>query len=138
MPGHIAAARCRRFAYLVAGRRHGSALPLHLHVASTQWSRALGLFRFPRLGRNEGLWLRPCKAIHTIGMRRPIDVIFLDRNRKVVKAVQGLAPNRIAWCFSAYSVVELPAGYCRNRHYQAAIRRALHYALRRTHTSRFM
>jgi uncharacterized protein len=58
----------------------------------------------------EGLWIAPCEAIHTIGMHWPIDVIFIDRTYRVRKIAANLSPWRMAMCWSAFSVLELPAG----------------------------
>lgn len=62
---------------------------------------------------NEGVYLAPCRAIHTFGMRAPIDIVFLDRHLKLLKLHESLPPNRIALCVAAYAALELPAGYCR-------------------------
>jgi uncharacterized membrane protein (UPF0127 family) len=43
-------------------------------------------------------------------MRFPIDVIFLSREKKVVKLVRSLEPWRIAVSIKAHSVLELEAG----------------------------
>jgi hypothetical protein len=61
---------------------------------------------------NQGLCLTPCSAIHTFGLAYAIDVLFLDVNRRCLKRLENVAPNRVAWCWSASMVVELPAGYC--------------------------
>ncbi|WP_083851201.1 DUF192 domain-containing protein [Pusillimonas noertemannii] len=119
--------RCgQRIAYHCVGRRHGTLVPLRLRLAGSFWRRAAGLFLFGRMGLHEGLWLRPCRAVHTVGMGRAIDVVFLDRQGVVMKTVHALPPNRVAWCMRAHSVVELPAFYCsRHAHYPAALRRAM-------------
>ena len=68
------------------------------------------------LGRNflddgEGLLIRPCKGIHTFGMKFPIDAIFLDRDKRVVAAISNFKPNRMTRTYlRASSVIELPAG----------------------------
>ncbi|WP_397473247.1 DUF192 domain-containing protein [Pusillimonas sp.] len=114
-----------RAGYCVAGRGHSTAPPLRLRIATSFWARAKGLLLQRYSGHDEGLWLRPCRAIHTAGMRRAIDVVFLDRQHTVIRVVHNLRPYRAAWCWRAYSVVELPAHYCRrHRYYSAAIRRA--------------
>jgi uncharacterized membrane protein (UPF0127 family) len=86
-------------------------LASELRVAQTHWSRLRGL-----LGTSEndfrngrGLWIRPCRGVHTLAMRFPIDVIYLDREFTVVH----LEPNLQPWRFSpvrlqAASVLELP------------------------------
>jgi uncharacterized membrane protein (UPF0127 family) len=74
-------------------------------------TRLVGLLKRTNLGPEEALWLMPSKGIHTIGMKFPIDVVFLNRDNHVVGLMSGLAPNRIsAVHFSGYSVLELPSG----------------------------
>ena len=43
-------------------------------------------------------------------MRFPIDAVFLDREQRVLRVVEHLAPWRMAGCRGAKAVVELPAG----------------------------
>jgi hypothetical protein len=43
-------------------------------------------------------------------MRFPIDLVYLDRNKKVKKVRSGVPAWRLSACFSAHSVVELAAG----------------------------
>ena len=57
-----------------------------------------------------GIWITPCEAIHTFGMKMPIDAIFLDGNFRVKKLHPELRPRRISVCISASSVLELQAG----------------------------
>jgi uncharacterized protein len=86
-------------------------LATNLAVAQTHWTRLRGL-----LGASEddfrngcGLWIRPCRGVHTLAMRFPIDVVYLDRAGTVVHLENNLQP----WRFSpvrmqAASVLELP------------------------------
>lgn len=74
-------------------------------------SRLKGLIGRTGLGKGEGLWMARCRAIHTFGMRFPIDVVFLDKDLTVRKAVKGVNPfHPIVYCFSAKGVLELPEG----------------------------
>ena len=58
---------------------------------------------------DEGLWLVPCQGIHTIGMLFPIDVIYLDDERRVVHLIEHMGPFRISPIkVHAASVLELP------------------------------
>jgi len=43
-------------------------------------------------------------------MRFPIDVLFLDRELRVIQVRHSVKPWRIAVCLRAYSVMEFPAG----------------------------
>ena len=73
--------------------------------------RAVGLLGRRGLAEGAGMWLHPCRGIHTLGMRFPIDVIFLDRRFVVVRVCPGLRPWRmVPFVWRARSVVELPAG----------------------------
>jgi len=87
-------------------------LATELAVAQTHWTRLRGL-----LGASEddfrngrGLWIRPCRGVHTLAMRFPIDVLYLDCAGTVVHVEHNLQP----WRFSpirmqATSVLELPS-----------------------------
>lgn len=74
-------------------------------------TRLVGLLKRNALGPEEALWLIPSKGIHTIGMKFPIDVVFLDKNSVVLEAISGLAPYRItAVRLRGHSILELPKG----------------------------
>ncbi len=74
------------------------------------WARTRGLIGRPPPRPGTGLWLSPCRWVHTFGMRYPIDVVFLDRDRTVLEVVT-VAPWRLSpWVGAAESVVELIAG----------------------------
>ena len=79
-------------------------------VAETSRQRRTGLLRYDNLARGQGLWIVPCEAIHTFGMKFAIDVIFLSRKRIVLKTREKMVRNRVAACWTAHSVLELPAG----------------------------
>lgn len=73
-------------------------------------SRRRGLLDINELNGNSGLWINPCEAVHTFGMRIPLDVVFLDRALRVKKIASHLKPQRIAFCLTARSVLEIKAG----------------------------
>ncbi len=83
----------------------------NLLVAENLFSRMKGLLGRTSLPAGEALMIRPCKGIHTFGMRFPIDAIFLDRNNRIVALTKDLQPNHLSRVYpEAASVVELPAG----------------------------
>jgi len=64
------------------------------------------------MGAQEGLWIIPCPMIHTFFMKFAIDVLFLNRELKVVRVMENLKPWRLSpWVFRAHSVLELAAGH---------------------------
>lgn len=72
--------------------------------------RSIGLLMTPSLSPGEGVWLEPCGSIHTLFMRYPIDVVFVDRNRRVVKTAT-VPPWRLAMGgVRSKAVLELAAG----------------------------
>jgi len=85
---------------------------LTLFACLTFRQRLLGVYGFPPLGANEGVWLRPCRAVHTLGLTQALDVVFLDAHDQILRVCAPLRPNRSAWCWRAHSVVELAAGFC--------------------------
>jgi uncharacterized protein len=54
--------------------------------------------------------IAPSNAVHTFFMRFPIDVAFVTRQGRIVKACAGLKPWRLAGALRGYAVVELPVG----------------------------
>lgn len=84
-----------------------------VRAASTSDERRTGLLRSDCFTPGQGLWLNPCEAVHTFGMRFPIDVIFLDRNGKVRAVKHSVRPWRIAVSLLAESALELPEGTSR-------------------------
>lgn len=97
----------------VVVRREGAEKPLAVRVglANGFWLRARGLLGRSRLEEGEGLLLTGCPAVHTVGMRFPIDVAFLDEDGIIMAIYHRLRPNRrTAWHKRAAWALELPAG----------------------------
>ena len=75
------------------------------------FQRLKGLHAINRLEPDEGLWIQPCKGIHTCGLKYAIDAAFLSREHRILRVVEALPPYRFAMHWQACSVIELPAGY---------------------------
>lgn len=83
----------------------------NIKEARSFFSRLKGLIGRAAWQDDEGLWMVHCRAIHTIGMRFPIDVVFLDRDYRVTKVIKSVGPYRpLLLCLRAEGVLELPAG----------------------------
>lgn len=82
-----------------------------VRVADTFWKRFKGLLGEKELQKGQALVLKPCHSIHTFFMRFPIDVLFVDKDNKVIKAISCLRPFRLSFIyFNASFAIELPAG----------------------------
>ena len=80
-------------------------------VADTRRTRARGLLGRHSLPPEEGMHLTPCRSIHMIGMKFPIDVVFLDRRLRVVALHRNVRPGRLYLrCGKARSTLEIAAG----------------------------
>jgi uncharacterized protein len=97
--------------YALNRTRHAY-LATNLRIAETHWSRFCGLMctdagSFPA---GQGLWIVPSRGVHTFAMRFPIDVVYLDGEKKVVYVEENLKPWRVAPVrLRAASVLELPS-----------------------------
>ena len=96
----------------VWNRTRGSLLASRAEIANTSELRRRGLLKHERLEAGEGLWIVPCEGVHTFGMKFPIDVVFLGRDKKVLKVRREMGRGRLSLCLRAHSVLELPAGAC--------------------------
>lgn len=76
------------------------------------WERLRGL-----LGTHEppaqGLYITPCSSVHTMGMRYPIDLVFLARDGRVLRVAEAVPPWRVVGARGAYAVAEFAAGTVR-------------------------
>jgi uncharacterized membrane protein (UPF0127 family) len=79
-------------------------------IAHTAPARMRGLLGRSSLRPGEGMLIRPAPSVHTFFMRFPIDVVFLDREARVLKIAASLRPWRVASCRRAVAVLELRAG----------------------------
>ena len=82
-------------------------------IADDSAKRRKGLLGRKSLEPGQGLWIVPCQGVHCWGMRFPIDVVFLDRRRRVSKLRPDVRPGGLALCLWAHSVLELPSGTIR-------------------------
>lgn len=79
-------------------------------VATSFASRFRGLMGTARLPRGSGLLFPGSRSVHTHFMRFPIDVVFLDRELRVLRVADAVKPWRAAACRGARAVLELAAG----------------------------
>src|ERR1035441_5840327 len=85
-------------------------LATRMELADSAPKRNRGLLGRGSLAPGEGLWIVPCESIHTFFMQFPIDLVYLDRERRIKKLRSEVPPWRISVCLTAHSILELPAG----------------------------
>lgn len=75
------------------------------------WAKGWGVLGRRDLPAGQGLWLPGVASVHTLFVRFPLDLLFLDREFRAVR----LAPRTPPWRWlvrapGAYHVLELGAG----------------------------
>ena len=95
---------------IVRNRTKTTVLGDKIGIADRPASRNIGLLKHTHLNEGEGLWIIPTQAIHTFMMKFAIDIVFVDKNKKVTKVIPALKPSRMAMSWRAQGVVELPPG----------------------------
>lgn len=78
--------------------------------AASAWERTRGLLGRPQLRSGEGMLIRRCGMVHTLGMAYALDLAFLDKAGRVRKLVRGLVPARMAGSLSACATLEMAPG----------------------------
>jgi uncharacterized membrane protein (UPF0127 family) len=95
----------------VANQKNNLTSADNLKLANTLRDRVSGLLTYKDLPPGNALMLKPCNSIHSFFMRFAIDVVFIDRQNRVVRTITQFKPWRISGiCFSAHACIELPAG----------------------------
>lgn len=99
----------------IQNQRNKVIIGTKIKIASSFLARLKGLMFTNNLNKDEGLLITPCNSIHTCFMHYPIDAVFIDDTHKIVALYENLSP----WIgftkihFRAASVIELPAGSCK-------------------------
>jgi hypothetical protein len=79
-------------------------------VADRPWTRMRGLLGRTGLPEGEGMLFPRTGSVHTMFMRFPIDVVFLDRELTVLSVKPGVQPWRAVKQKGAKWTLELAAG----------------------------
>lgn len=96
---------------LVANASRGTVLGQAIEVAQTAVQRVKGLLGRECLEDGQGLLFRGAGSMHTLFMRFPIDIVYADKNGKVIKLAEAVGPFKlVAAPLRCYYALELPAG----------------------------
>ncbi|MFN2529577.1 MAG: DUF192 domain-containing protein [Candidatus Baltobacteraceae bacterium] len=79
----------------VINKTSGRLLATSVQRAESAWMRAAGFIGRAEIAPQEGLWFDRCRAIHTLGVRAPLDVLFLDDRGRVLE-IAVVPPAKIA------------------------------------------
>lgn len=89
----------------------GTVLAESCPVARSTRDRTVGLLRTAQSTLGDGLLIERSPSIHMFFMSYPIDAIFLDADRRVVRIAADLRPWRVvAWARRSRDCYEAPAG----------------------------
>lgn len=81
-----------------------------IHVARTFRTRLRGLLGTTELPRDHALLLTRTRSIHMLGMRMPLDLVWLDAQGRPVRVDPGVEPGERRRCKEARSVLEVAVG----------------------------
>lgn len=94
----------------IAVETHAGRAAISMRIADDFITRLMGLFSGEKLVEGEAIYLSPCNAVHTIGMRYFIDVLFLDNSNRIIKVERNVKKNSFHYCRDAKHTVEMLAG----------------------------
>lgn len=97
--------------FVLANASTGKIVADRLVRPKTWLARNLGLIGQRALERGAGMWFDRCWGIHTVGVRFPLDVLFLAGDLRVVGFERAVRPGRLAVVNGRSThVIEMPAG----------------------------
>jgi len=80
------------------------------------FERLKGLMFKKDISEKEALIFENCKQIHTFFMKFNIDVIYLDKEFKVIKLEENVVPFRICkWVNKATYIIEIKSGLIKKK-----------------------
>jgi uncharacterized protein len=85
-------------------------LRMEVKVCESRFERGRGMLLRPPPDLHTAMLLHDCRAVHTVGMAYPLDVLFCDASGRILRIVPCLKPCRVARERRAAQVWELRAG----------------------------
>lgn len=90
---------------------NGTEIANNASKADTFFKRFKGLMFTKSLKTGHGLYIQPCRSIHTFFMNYPIDVLYLNESFQIVAMDETMEPKKTGKYYrAANTVLELPAG----------------------------
>lgn len=94
----------------IINKTNNSCIASNAIVAKTFFQRLIGLISRDSISAEEALIFYGVSSIHMFFMRFPIDVLYLDKEMKVLKIKHSLLPWKMSYCPGARITIELSAG----------------------------
>jgi len=96
---------------MISNLTRNTTIASRIEIAQNPWARMKGLLGRRDFPQNEALIITRCQSIHMFFMKFPIDVIFCDRQNKVIGLCEKLKPFCLSPIFfKASYAIELPSG----------------------------
>ena len=98
--------------FKIVVKSNGKTMAQKAVLAESFFQRLKGLMFSERMEGFDALVIKSCNSIHTFFMKYSIDVVFLNKELKIIKIKRGIQPWRITpMYFSATQAVEFQRGY---------------------------
>lgn len=96
---------------IIANTSRNTVIGASIDVAETASQKVKGLLGRDGLDEGCGLLFKGAGSLHTLFMRFPIDIIYTDKQGKVVKTAHAVRPFKlVAAPLRCDCAIELPAG----------------------------
>ena len=96
---------------IIGNSDRGTTLGEAIEVAATAVQRVKGLLGRECLADGQGLLFKSCSSLHTFFMQFPIDIVYMDKDGKVLKSARAVKPFKFVMApLRAYYALELPVG----------------------------
>jgi uncharacterized membrane protein (UPF0127 family) len=95
---------------VLRNQRTGRIVANRLLPAFESQSRRTGLLKHTSLADGEAMIIAPTNAVHTWFMKFDIDIAFVTRDGRVLKARDTVRPWRMTGALGGFAVIEMKAG----------------------------
>ena len=93
----------------VLNKTRGTVIAKHLMTLNANCYNTLRFLNRCGIPRNCALWIAPCRAVYTVGMKKPVDIAFVNQRGRIVTMFKSFPPDCIADSSrGAVSAMELP------------------------------
>lgn len=97
-------------------KKDGAGIICNADIAKNFWERFRGLMFAQSIPDSYGLLIKPCRQIHMMNMKFPLDVIYLSDDGTVVDIDEDIHPWKIGHTVKESAcVIEVNSGTCARR-----------------------